>query len=198
MFGFHHATEVRIGASSDETAALGTDNLDEEPRKVGQPNKRRRRRGARLVVQGGHGHVPSTRPRSGPRQPVRAEWNTVGRGRREKGSESWASLSKLPRCLVPSDIAVLATVASPANTDYLPTQCDGAAATRIDCPAGCSSPSRVSKFPPCPLTPDRASPSASTKHKEQKGSTALVSTWCLFLVHHHNPHAHPRGPAPLA
>lgn len=39
MFGFHHATEVRIGASSDETAALGTDNLDEEPRKSVSPTR---------------------------------------------------------------------------------------------------------------------------------------------------------------
>lgn len=79
MFGFHHATEVRIGASSDETAALGTDKLEEEPRKSVSPTSVVARRGARVVVQGGHGHVLSTRPRSGPRQPVRAEWNAVGR-----------------------------------------------------------------------------------------------------------------------
>lgn len=56
-----------------------------------------------------------------PRQLVRAEWNAIGRGRREKGSRSWASLSKLP---VPSDIvrtqSRVGCRARPANTDYLP------------------------------------------------------------------------------
>lgn len=126
-----------------------------------------------------------------------AEWNAIGRGRREKGFKSLASLSKLPHTEYNSDNPApsVDTAVGPGmlTRTTFPTQCDGAAVARVDCPARCSSPSRVSKFPAWSLTPDRASPQAKHQQDEQKGSAALVSTWCLFLVHHHKLHAHPNA-----
>lgn len=67
------------------------------------------------------GHVPSTRLPCRPRQLVGGEWNAIGRERREKGSISWASLSKLPRTYWYSCVECrVGHRAWLANTDYLP------------------------------------------------------------------------------